>query len=200
MASKMSCKNSAKMSYTGKEVSPLGLGFCADAEKVGTLMKGRDGNSWIVGLKKGEKLWVRSKEPVVEEPKEETEDEKEETEEEETEEKEETDDEKEETEEEKPKQKTTKAKAPKKNPIDKVLETHKITGKAAEDIKALFEKKVKKSKEDKPKRAASAYNKFVAKRLPELRIETPDLKAKEYMSMAGAEWKALSDDEKKTYA
>jgi hypothetical protein len=193
MASKMSCKNSAKMSYTGKEVSPLGLGFCADAEKVGTLMKGRDGNSWIVGLKKGEKLWVRSKEPVVEEPKEETEEEKEETEEE----KEETE---EETEEEKPKQKTTKAKAPKKNPIDKVLETHKITGKAAEDIKALFEKKVKKSKEDKPKRAASAYNKFVAKRLPELRTETPGLQAKEYMGMAGVEWKALSDDDKKTYA
>ena len=180
MASKMSCKNSAKMSYTGKEVSPLGLGFCADAEKVGTLMKGRDGNSWVVGLKKGEKFWARSKEPVVEEPKEDTEE-----------------DEKEDDE--KPKPKAPKAKAPKKNPIDKVLETHKITGKAAEDIKALFEKKVKKSKEDKPKRAPSAYNKFVAKRLPELRIETPGEKAKMYMSMAGAEWKALSDDEKKTY-
>ena len=195
MASKMSCKNSAKMSYTGKEVSPLGLGFCADAEKVGTLMKGRDGNSWVVGLKKGEKFWARSKEPVVEEPKEDTEED----------EKEDTENEKEDTEEdekeddEKPKPKAPKAKAPKKNPIDKVLETHKITGKAAEDIKALFEKKVKKSKEDKPKRAPSAYNKFVAKRLPELRIETPGEKAKMYMSMAGAEWKALSDDEKKTY-
>ena len=194
MASKMSCKNSAKMSYTGKEVSPLGLGFCADAEKVGTLMKGRDGNSWVVGLKKGEKLWVRSKEPVVEEPeKEDTEDEKEDTEDDEDEKEDDEDDEK-------PKKKAPKAKAPKKNPIDKVLETHKITGKAAEDIKALFEKKVKKSKEDKPKRAASAYNKFVAKRLPELRTETPGLKAKEYMSMAGAEWKALGDDEKKAYA
>lgn len=63
--SKMTCKNNEKFMYTGKEMSPLGLGFCADAENVGTQMVGRDGKNWIVGIKNGEKIWIRAPEKMV---------------------------------------------------------------------------------------------------------------------------------------
>ena len=65
VASKMTCKNNDKFMYTGKEMSPLGLGFCADSEKVGTQMIGRDGKDWIVGIKNGEKIWIRAPEKMV---------------------------------------------------------------------------------------------------------------------------------------
>ena len=63
--SKMPCKNNAAFSYTGKEMSPLGLGFCADAESVNKEMVGRDGKSWVVGVKNGNKMWMRAPEPVL---------------------------------------------------------------------------------------------------------------------------------------
>lgn len=62
---KMTCKNNEKFMYTGKEMSPLGLGFCADAENVGTQMLGRDGKTWIVGIKNSEKIWIRAPEKMV---------------------------------------------------------------------------------------------------------------------------------------
>jgi hypothetical protein len=68
MASKMTCKNSPKDFYTGKEKSPLGKGFCADAEKVGVKMTGSDDKEWVVGLNKGKKLWIRAPEEKVKEP------------------------------------------------------------------------------------------------------------------------------------
>ena len=68
MASKMTCKNAPKTLYTGKEMSPLGNGFCADVEKVGVKMTGRDKKEWVVGLNKGNKLWIRAKEEKVKEP------------------------------------------------------------------------------------------------------------------------------------
>lgn len=208
MASKMTCKNSPKTFYTGKEMSPLGVGFCADAEKVGVKMTGKDKNVWVVGLKKGNKLWIRSKD----EPKEDSDkDEEDSDKEEDDSDKDEDSDKDDEPEEEKPKPKKEKPEPkeekpkPKKEPksaIDKVLETHGIQGKAAEDIKALFAKKAKKA-EDKPKRAPSTYNKYVKVRLPQLRAEMheekPDLKAKDYMALAGAEWKKMSDEEKAAF-
>lgn len=63
--SKMICKNNEKFMYTGKEMSPLGLGFCADAENVGTQMVGRDGKNWIVGIKNSEKIWIRAPEKML---------------------------------------------------------------------------------------------------------------------------------------
>ncbi len=42
------CKKDPKSSYKGDEPSPKGLGYCAHSEKIGTKMKGRDGNMWIV--------------------------------------------------------------------------------------------------------------------------------------------------------
>ena len=41
------CKNNPKRTYTGKEPSPKGLGYCASGEKEGKVMKGKDGNLWI---------------------------------------------------------------------------------------------------------------------------------------------------------
>ncbi len=61
----MQCKNNSQYTYTGKEMSPLGLGFCADAESVGTQMVGRDNKSWIVGVKNNDKIWIRAPEKPV---------------------------------------------------------------------------------------------------------------------------------------
>lgn len=57
--SKKPCINDATFTYTGKEMSPLGLGYCANAEKVGHFMKGKDNTMWMVGMKNGVKVWNR---------------------------------------------------------------------------------------------------------------------------------------------
>ena len=49
------CINNPKRTYTGKEPSPKGLGFCASGEKEGTEMKGKDGNMWV----KSKGKWVK---------------------------------------------------------------------------------------------------------------------------------------------
>lgn len=56
---KKQCINDPAFSYTGKEYSPLGLGYCASAEQVGTMMKGKDSTMWMVGMKNGVKVWNR---------------------------------------------------------------------------------------------------------------------------------------------
>jgi hypothetical protein len=54
------CKNDPKSSYKGDEPSPKGLGYCAHAEKVGTMKKGRDGNKWIISeTSKKIKRWIK---------------------------------------------------------------------------------------------------------------------------------------------
>lgn len=53
------CKNNKNKTYTGKEPSPKGLGYCPDNIKVNTVKKGKDGNEWIV-IKRGNiKKWIR---------------------------------------------------------------------------------------------------------------------------------------------
>ncbi len=42
------CIKSSNRYYTGNEPSPKGLGYCASDEKEGKVMKGRDGNMWII--------------------------------------------------------------------------------------------------------------------------------------------------------
>ena len=44
------CLNDASKTYTGEEPSPKGRGFCAHAERVGTVMKGTDNSMWKVQL------------------------------------------------------------------------------------------------------------------------------------------------------
>lgn len=59
MISKKQCKNDPSYTFTGKESSPLGLGFSASAEKVGSRMTGRDQTMWMVGIKNGVNVWNR---------------------------------------------------------------------------------------------------------------------------------------------
>jgi hypothetical protein len=56
---KKPCVNNTVFSYSGKECSPLGKGYAADAEQVGTIMEGRDTSMWMVGIKNGVKVWNR---------------------------------------------------------------------------------------------------------------------------------------------
>lgn len=49
-----------KKSYKGNEPSPKGLGWCAHAEKIGTIKVGKDGNKWIIKkVISGSKRWVK---------------------------------------------------------------------------------------------------------------------------------------------
>jgi predicted Fe-S protein YdhL (DUF1289 family) len=73
--SKMKCNNSDKFMYTGKEMSPLGIGHCADVLGVGVKMMGRDDKIWIVGVKNSHKVWIRAPEKPESESEDESEDE-----------------------------------------------------------------------------------------------------------------------------
>ena len=42
------CKNDPTRKYKGTEPSPIGLGYCVEVEKSGTIKKGKDGDKWIV--------------------------------------------------------------------------------------------------------------------------------------------------------
>ena len=62
------CKNDPKSSYTGKEPSPRGKGFCAKKERIGSKKRGKDGKMWVVKKRvDGIKLWTRfsSKKKIV---------------------------------------------------------------------------------------------------------------------------------------
>ena len=53
------CKNDASRSYAGTEPSPKGVGYCAHAEKAGSVRAGRDGEQWIVARQgSGVQRWV----------------------------------------------------------------------------------------------------------------------------------------------
>lgn len=56
---KKQCSNHPKYMYSGKESSPLGLGFAAEPFIIGTIQEGRDKTNWIVALKNGVKVWSR---------------------------------------------------------------------------------------------------------------------------------------------
>lgn len=64
-----SCKN-GHGSYSGKEPSPKGRGYCAKHEKVGTRKLGRDKKMWIVRsvkktqTSKSHKRWFKVKKPA----------------------------------------------------------------------------------------------------------------------------------------
>lgn len=65
MASKQPCKNHPSFTYSGKESSPLGLGYSAEAEDPGTVMEGRDKTMWMVGIRNGVKIWNRIPSQIV---------------------------------------------------------------------------------------------------------------------------------------
>ena len=57
------CKNNPKRTYTGKEPSPKGFGYCASGEKEGTIKKGKDGNTWI--KEKGRWIKLEDDEKII---------------------------------------------------------------------------------------------------------------------------------------
>ncbi len=52
------CKNTDRKQYTGNENTPLGKGFSASVEKVGTRKKGKDGKMYVVKKVKNGKRWA----------------------------------------------------------------------------------------------------------------------------------------------
>lgn len=51
------CKNDSTQYFNGNEDSPLGIGYCATAEKEDTTKQGKDGNLWIVKISNKKKEW-----------------------------------------------------------------------------------------------------------------------------------------------
>jgi hypothetical protein len=57
---KKRCVNNPDYSYSGKESSPLGIGYSAEASSIGKIMEGRDGTMWMVAKKYNDtKVWTR---------------------------------------------------------------------------------------------------------------------------------------------
>jgi hypothetical protein len=55
------CKNDPKSSYTGKEPSPKGKGWCAHAMKLGAKKRGADGAQWSVAARaNGSRYWKKA--------------------------------------------------------------------------------------------------------------------------------------------
>ena len=55
----LKCLNDPSKEYTGTEPSPKGLGYCAHAEKIGSIRVGNDENVWkVIETSKKTKMWV----------------------------------------------------------------------------------------------------------------------------------------------
>ena len=52
---------------------------------------------------------------------------------------------------------------------------------------------------NKPKRAPSAYNKYVKERIEKLKAEQPNVAAKDLLKIAAGEWSALTQEQKDAY-
>lgn len=86
--------------------------------------------------------------------------------------------------------------------VDKELENDKTkthTLKELTDILTNSFKEASKKKEPKVKKAPSSYNAFMSVRMKAFKSENPDKTSKEIMSLVGAEWKLLSQEEKDKY-
>jgi cell wall-associated NlpC family hydrolase len=86
----------------------------------------------------------------------------------------------------------------------KTAKTAKKTAKKTEASSSDDEEKPKKrgrpaKVSDKPKRAPSAYNKFVKERIEKLKTERPEVAAKDLMRVAASEWKELSKEDQESY-
>ena len=55
----LKCLNDPSKEYIGTEPSPKGLGYCAHAEKIGSIRVGNDENVWkVIETSKKTKMWV----------------------------------------------------------------------------------------------------------------------------------------------
>jgi hypothetical protein len=170
---KLQCKNNEDFFFSGKEMSPLGIGYCAETEPVGEQMIGRDGKCWVVAVKNGEKAWVRSPEKIgleKEEPR---------------------------------SKKSLPPKNPLDTPEDYNEGDEYIHENVTYIIKIVknnkkWYKKTEDSSTTKPKakRGPTKYNIFIGKTLTRLREEEPGLKTTEYMKKALEIWNGLTVEEK----
>ena len=53
------CINLSTDTYTGKEQSPKGFGYSADAFELNYEKTGQDNRIWIVQIKNNRKVWIR---------------------------------------------------------------------------------------------------------------------------------------------
>jgi hypothetical protein len=183
IVTKVQCKNHEDYFFSGKEMSPLGLGYCAESESVGEQMNGRDGKSWVVSVKNGEKAWVRSPEKIGLE-------------------KEEPIGKQSRTEEPIPipePKKSTKAVDFEEG--DEYTDDNNVTYvvKIVKNTKKWVKKTEPKTK-TKTKRGPTKYNLFIGRTLNRLREEEKGLDTIEYMKKAIVIWKNLSSEEKQNLA
>lgn len=85
---------------------------------------------------------------------------------------------------------------PKKTRAKKFVEKTLTEDGETEQPKKLQQTRTKKV--DKPKKAPTAYNIFIGEQLRKLRKEDPTLPQGEYMKLAGAIWRGMTDEQKKT--
>ena len=192
---KKPCVNNPNYTYSGKEATPLGLGYVAESEQVGHMMEGRDKTMWIVGIKNGAKVWNRipteltKEQPVL---------------------KNNDDQEVPATPEPAPVPVPTEAKAEPSAPKKKAKETTTVK----KDLDKEFETVAPAAPEPKKKRAPakkttgedqappppakklSSYNIYMKYRLKKIVLERPDITMqKDRLAACGKEWKALSKEQ-----
>ena len=57
---KASCKTcKCKCKFTGKELSPKGLGFCEKCQPLNVIIRGKDNNLWKIEKKGKTKKWIK---------------------------------------------------------------------------------------------------------------------------------------------
>jgi len=209
---KMPCKNNSAFMYSGKESSPMGLGYCPDSEALGKEMVGKDGMMWVVRAPKGIKMWSRvtaEEKKLVREPPvlvntDDTNDNGDKADNSDLEDPfgwkpTENDDIIE-----KPTEEKVKPAQKKRGPAAK---EDKVNDVVVDDVKAEPKKrgrppKAKKNDNEEPKkerkpRAKTEYNEFLSSKMKELREKHKDdsekLKTTEYLKMAIAEWKLYKE-------
>jgi hypothetical protein len=180
--SKKPCKNHPSYTFSGKESSPLGLGYTAEAEQVGTVMEGRDKTMWMVGIKNAVKVWNRIPTQVaasVVKP----------------------------MEKDTPVMKTdddagpsTPPTEPKKDEKEEVSppkeEKKRAPKKAAPKKKAEEATETSSETSEKKKKAPTAFNIYMSYRVAKLGEEHPEMNHKAKFSQAAADWKAMDADAK----
>lgn len=167
---KTQCKNNEDFFFSGKEMSPLGLGYCADSESVGEQMIGRDGRQWVVSVKNGEKAWVRSPEKIGLEKEEPL-----------------------------ATKKKDANKASDYEEGYEYTDNDNVTFvvKTVKNVKKWVKKTEEKEKtKTKTKRGPTKYNLFIGRTILRLRQEEKGLETTDYMKKALAIWKNLTPEEK----
>jgi hypothetical protein len=96
------------------------------------------------------------------------------------------------------KTKTSKPKTPKSPKADK--SPNVVSDVSSEDDEDKPRKRGRPAKVSKrPSREPTAYNKYVKQRIEALKLEKPDIIAKELMKLAAADWKNLTKEEQEAY-